>query len=164
MHPSTCPAAELRIETATMRALLDVLEREQHCLSHGDADGCAALLEQKATSVSLLASLASDRHRRLAALGFSANEKGMTDWLRSATEASVADWAALMAVTREAHECHRLNGLLLGQLAARNRQALAAMGALEALGGRATGGGLYGPGGQTDYGSPRHARVIGVIG
>ncbi len=138
-----------------MHALLAVLEREQACLSAGDAEGCAALLDDKATQVSALAALAADRHRRLAALGFSADEKGMADWLHLASAAESADWAALLAVTGDAHEHNRINGLLLGQLAARNRQAL------DALGMRKSGSGLYGPGGQTDYTAPRATRVIG---
>lgn len=151
------PAADLGAETAAMRSLVDVLEREQACLSAGDADGCAALLEEKARLVAALAGLAAERHGRLAALGFSADEKGMTDWLRSASLPDSAAWAELMTFTTAAHECNRVNGLLLSQLAVRNRQAL------DALGQRAAGAGagLYGPGGQADYTTPRGARVIG---
>ncbi len=157
MMPSSSPAAELGAETAAMRALLDVLEREQACLSAGDADGCAALLEEKARQVAALAGFAAERHRRLATLGFSADEKGMTDWLRTASEPDTAAWAELMSFTTAAHECNRVNGLLLSQLAVRNRQAL------DALGQRAAdaGAGLYGPGGQADFTTPRGARVIG---
>lgn len=155
MNPPSSPAATLTAETAAMHALLAVLEREQTCLSAGDAEGCAALLDAKARQVSALAALATDRHRQLAALGFSADENGMTGWLRKASDADGADWAALMAVTGDAHERNRVNGMLLGQLAARNRQAL------DALGMRQAGGGLYGPGGHTAYSAPRATRVIG---
>jgi len=60
-----------------------------------------------------------------------------------------------MAVTREAHELNRVNGVLMGQLATRNRRAL------EALGATGSGTALYGPAGQTDYAAPRAARVVG---
>ncbi len=149
------PAAELSEEAAAMRALSDLLGREQACLSAGDADGCAALLEEKAVLVAAMAGHASLRHRRLAEKGFPADEQGMRYWLATAPPAACAAWDALMAVTREAHELNRVNGVLLGQLAARNRRALEALGAA----GSATG--LYGPAGQADYAPPRAARVVG---
>lgn len=149
------PAAELVAETAAMRTLLELLQREQTCLSAGDADGCAALLEQKSTQVNALSALAAQRYRRLAALGFAADEKGMTDWLHASPEPLNSDWQALMDVARSAHELNRVNGMLLGQLAARNRLAL------DALGIRAAGSGLYGPGGQADYSRPHSTSVIG---
>ncbi len=155
MNQPSSPAAELSTETAAMHALLQVLEREQACLCAGDAEGCAALLDDKARQVSVLVARAADRHRRLAALGFSADEAGMSDWLHNAADTDVAQWASLMAVTGDAHERNRVNGLLLSQLAARNRQAL------DALNLRSSGTGLYGPGGQTDYAAPRATRIIG---
>ncbi len=155
MSPLPSPVAALPAETAAMRALLAVLEREQACLSAGDADGCAALLDDKAVQVGALTALAAQRHRTLASLGFAADEAGMTAWLRASSDGAPADWQALMAATREAHEINRVNGVLLAQLGARNRQAL------DALGVRASGGGIYGPGGQTAYAPPRATRVIG---
>ncbi len=155
MSAMPSPLAGLPDEAAAMRALLAVLEREQACLSRGDADGCAMLLGEKAVQVAALSSLAAERHRRLATLGYDADERGMTAWLRASVAGSVADWEALMAVTRDAHELNRINGLLLAQLAARNRQVL------DALGMRASGPGLYSAGGQADYATSRGARVIG---
>lgn len=149
------PAAELDAETRAMHALRLLLEREQACLSAGDADGCAALLEDKAVLVAAMAEHASLRHRRLAAAGFPADELGMRYWLASAPQAACAGWEALMAVTRDAHELNRVNGVLLGQLATRNRRALEALGAI------GSGPALYGPAGQADYAAPRTARVVG---
>lgn len=155
MNKLPSPLAGLSDEAAAMRALLAVLEREQACLAAGDADGCATLLDEKGTQVAALAALAAQRHRRLAMLGFAADERGMTDWLRASAGDSAPGWDALMAVTRDAHELNRVNGLMLAQLAARNRQAL------DALGMRASGPGLYSAGGQADYATSRGARVIG---
>lgn len=149
------PADELQAETEDMRALRALLEREQASLSAGDADGCAALLEEKARLVAAMAGHASLRHQRLATIGFAADEQGMQAWLAGAPEDVRSAWDALMASTRDAHELNRLNGLLLGQLATRNRRAL------EALGAVGTGPALYGPAGQTDYASPKAARVVG---
>jgi flagella synthesis protein FlgN len=149
------PATGLSAETDAMRALRALLEREQASLSAGDADGCAALLDEKARLVAAMAEHASRRHRQLFEAGFPADERGMQAWLAGAPPALCAGWEALMAVTRDAHELNRINGLLLGQLAARNRRALEALGAADA------GPALYGPAGQTDYAVPRTARVIG---
>lgn len=149
------PAAELHAEAAAMHALRSLLEREQASLLAGDADGCAALLEEKARRVAAMAGHASLRHQRLAALGFAGDEQGMQSWLGGAPQDACAAWEALMAVTREAHEANRLNGLLLGQLATRNRRALEALGALD------TSPALYGPAGQADYASPKAARIVG---
>ncbi len=158
MNPTSSPASGLKEETAAMLSLLDLLAREQACLAAGDADGCAALLEDKAAQVSGLTTLAAQRHRHLGALGFAASEEGMTDWLHAsqhAPNAAQGDWQTLMDAARAAHEANRVNGMLLGQLAARNRQAL------DALGMRAAAGGLYGPGGQADYAAPRATHVLG---
>jgi flagellar biosynthesis protein FlgN len=149
------PAAELDTEADTMRALRTLLEREQACLSAGDADGCAALLEDKAVLVAAMAEHAHLRHQRLAAAGFPANEQGMQHWLATAPQAACTDWEALMTITRDAHELNRINGMLLGQLATRNRRALEALGAI------GSGPALYGPAGQADYAAPRTARVVG---
>ncbi len=148
------PATELPLETAAMRALGALLAREQACLSAGDADACATLLEEKATLVAAVARHASVRHRLLAAAGFSADEQGMQQWLVTAPGAVRSAWETLMGVTREAHEHNRVNGMLLGQLAARNRRALDALGI-------GKGAGLYGPAGQAEAPALRAARVIG---
>ncbi len=149
------PADELQAETRDMRALCALLGREQASLSAGDADGCAALLEEKARLVAAMAGHASLRHQRLAAIGFAADEQGMQRWLAGASQQARCAWEALMGVTRDAHEANRLNGLLLGQLATRNRRALEALGAVGA------GPALYGPAGQADYTSAKAARVVG---
>lgn len=153
MNAATAPAAALPAETAAMQALLSLLQREQRCLADGDADGCAALLAAKAAQVAELSAFARERHRQLATLGLPADERGMQAWLAAAPGAA-DDWAALMAVARDAHELNRINGTLLGQLAARNRQALGALG----LGNDKA---LYGPGGQAEYRPPATARVVG---
>lgn len=150
-------AAALAREGTAMQALLDVLLREQACLVCGDAHGCAALLDDKARRVAALAVLAAERHQWLAASGFGADEDGMTAWLHTVASTSGETdvrhaWETLMAVTRAAHQHNGVNGVLLGQLAARNRQALAALSAVVP---HAAGDTLYGPGGQADL--PRRA-------
>ncbi len=150
------PADQLAVETAALRSLLALLQQEQSLLAAGDADGHACLLEDKASHVAELSQLANDRHRALGSLGFAASEAGMQHWLALSTDGTRASWQTLMSLARDAHEANRVNGLLLGQLQLRNRQALAALG-LDAS------SGLYGASGQTDLARPsvRAALVTG---
>ena len=150
------PADQLAAETAALRSLLALLRQEQRLLGAGDAEGHACLLEDKASQIAELSQLANDRHQALGSLGFAASEAGMQHWLAQSTEVTRARWQALMAVARDAHEANRVNGLLLGQLQLRNRQALAALG----LGASS---GLYGASGQAELtlASARAAVVTG---
>lgn len=155
MSYQPAPAAALLAETGAMQALLELLQHERACLASGDAAGCEALLDAKAARVNELSALARERYRQLEALGLPASEYGMQQWLAAAPPQAADDWQALMAVAREAHELNRVNGMMLGQLAAYNRQGLAALG----IGGQ--GDALYGPGGQSDYRPTASARIIG---
>lgn len=150
------PADQLDAETAALRSLLAVLRHEQTLLASGDVDGHAVLLEDKATHVAELSQLADERHRALGHLGFPASESGMRHWLALSPDCTRAEWEVLMSLARAAHEANRVNGLLLGQLQARNRQALAALGLGAASG-------LYGASGQAELGlqAARPARVTG---
>lgn len=122
------PIEHLNDEYATLFALLGVLRQEQSRLAAGDIAAHAPLLEEKAGLVARLSALAGQRHRRLAALGLPAEESGMHQWLATSSGETRAAWDELMALARDAHEANRVNGLLLGQLQARNRQAMAALG------------------------------------
>ncbi len=150
------PADHLDHETRALRALLGVLQQEQCCLSDGDIDAHTRLLEAKAHQVAALSRLADERHRALAQQGFPASESGMQHWLALSPDCTRDAWQALMTLARAAHEANRVNGLLLGQLQARHRQALTALG----LGASS---GLYGASGQAELALPaaRPARVTG---
>ncbi len=150
------PADHLDAETAALQALLAVLRQEQALLVAGDADGVASLLEHKATHVAELSRQSDQRHRALGSLGFAASEAGMQHWLASSPDAARTAWDTLMGLARAAREANRVNGLLLGQLQARNRQALAALGLGSASG-------LYGATGQAELGlhTARSARIAG---
>lgn len=150
------PADHLDAEISALQSLLAILRQEQTLLAVGDMDGHAGLLEQKATHVADLSRLADERHRALGNMGFPASESGMRHWLALSPDCTRAEWAALMSLARAAHETNRVNGLLLGQLQTRNRQALAALGLGAASG-------LYGASGQADLAlhAARPARVTG---
>ncbi len=148
------PADHLDAETSALRALLDVLQQEQVVLAAGDVDEHAGLLEHKASRVAELSQLANDRHRALGRQGFPASEAGMLHWLALSPDCTRAEWDVLMSLAREAHEANRINGLLLGQLQVRNRQALAALG----LG---SSSGLYGASGQAELAlQPARAALV----
>jgi len=150
------PADHLDAETSALQSLLAVLRQEQTLLAAGDVEAHTCLLEHKATQVAELSRLADERHRALGSMGYPASEAGMQHWLALSPDGTRAEWAALMSVARAAHETNRVNGLLLGQLQSRNRQALAALG----LGASS---GLYGASGQAELAlhAARPARVTG---
>lgn len=150
------PADHLDAETSALQSLLSVLRQEQTLLATGDVEAHACLLEDKASHVAELSQLAHDRHRSLGQLGFPASEAGMQHWLALSPDATRAEWNVMMSLARAAHEANRVNGLLLGQLQARNRQALTALG----LGASS---GLYGASGQSELAlhAARPARVTG---
>ena len=150
------PADHLDAESSALQSLLAVLQQEQTLLSAGDVEAHTGLLEDKATQVAELSRLADERHRALGKLGFPASESGMQHWLALSPDCTRAEWASLMSLARAAHETNRVNGLLLGQLQSRNRQALAALGLGAASG-------LYGASGQADLAlhAARPARVTG---
>ncbi len=150
------PDAQLDAEATVLQSLLLLLQQEQACLVDGDIDRQAGLLEAKAGCVAELSRLADQRHGALKSLGFSASEAGMQQWLAQAQVPVLHGWHALLSRVRDADELNRVNGLLLSQLQARNRQALAALG----LGASS---GLYGASGQAELVLPsaRPARVTG---
>ncbi len=150
------PADHLDAETSALQSLLAVLRQEQTLLAAGDVDAHTELLEHKAAQVAELSRLADQRHRALGSMGFPASEAGMQHWLALSPDGTRAEWAALMSLAHAAHETNRVNGLLLGQLQSRNRQALAALGLGAASG-------LYGASGQADLAlhTARPTRVTG---
>ena len=150
------PAEHLDAETAALQALLAVLRQEQALLVAGDADRYASLLDPKAAHVAELSQRADQRHRALGSLGFAASEAGMQQWLASSSDATRSVWDTLMELARTAHEVNLINGMLLGQLQARNCLALEILG-------RGNLSGLYSASGQTERIHPatRAARVTG---
>ncbi|MCG2582852.1 flagellar protein FlgN [Massilia sp. TS11] len=137
-----------------MHTLLDLLKQEQQCLIHADADGLEAITPQKTQYVLQMSDLAKQRHRALAGAGLPASDAAMATLFSQTPDPDAeAQWAALLALTREAKELNRVNGMLIGKQLSQTQQILAAM--------RPTNSpvpdpGLYGPGGQSSgFGASR---------
>src|SRR4051812_40006900 len=146
MHSSgISPADNLSKEGEATRSLLDLLKKEQAELIDANIEGLTALTEEKAKVVAHMAALAASRHQALVAAGYPAKEEGMQAWLQS-QEADTSDhesWTALLALTKEAKELNRVNGLLVNKHMVRNQ---AAMNVLRT---NTHGGNFYGPDGQS---------------
>lgn len=151
------PGAHLTQEQQATQALLAVLRQEQDRLIDADAEGLAALLEEKLRLVAGVTQLTLARHRALAAAGFDASETGMRAWVgkpAASVEAAQA-WARLLELAREAKEINRTNGMLINKQLARNQSALSI------LQGESQNGDFYGPNGQAASRTVSRSRVIG---
>ncbi|WP_034293343.1 flagella synthesis protein FlgN [Herbaspirillum sp. RV1423] len=142
---SPLPSHTLADEKRVTSRLVAALQHEQDLLSgNGDADKIPEIITDKANIVAEMAALADQRHKLLAAAGFTASENGMQSWVGQF--GSVEDkqiWEDLFALAQSARELNRLNGLLIGKQMAINQNAL------NILQGR-TNGTFYGPDGQSN--------------
>ncbi len=153
-HPNTT----LPAEQALIATLVALMKQEQQLLVDADADGLAALMPQKNQHVHQLAALSAERHRALANAGFRAGENGMEPWLASSgTPDARVQWEKLLALTAEAKELNRVNGMLINKQMAHNQ---AVLNALRTPAGAADAG-VYGPGGTTVAGGPSRRFVVG---
>lgn len=152
---SVSPLASLREEHVAMSSLLALIQREQGQLVVMDVDLLGALTTSKNLLVNQISALSVGRHAALAAAGFAPREDGMTAWLQQADAGDEANalWTALLAMTREAKELNRVNGMLI------NKHLVHTQSALQALRPAASGANTYGPSGQTMSG-PSSGRVV----
>jgi flagella synthesis protein FlgN len=150
-HPNSTLAAEQQL----IASLVELMKQEQELLVHPDADGLAALMPQKTQMVQQLAGLSAERHKALGAAGFAASEHGMEPWLSAnGAPTARAQWEQLLALTAQAKELNRVNGMLINKQLAHNRTALNALrGAADA--------GVYGPGGETVAGATSRRYAVG---
>lgn len=149
------PGTTLAGEQQLLASIVELLKQEQKLLVAADADALAALTPQKTKQVQELAALSAERHRLLGAAGFAAAEAGMVPWLDAHGDAAArGTWEAMLALTREAKELNRLNGVLINKHLAHNQQALAA---LQPPGSPAAA--VYGPAGQA-VGANRSKRFV----
>jgi flagella synthesis protein FlgN len=152
------PNKTLADEQQQIAALVELMKREQQLLIDADADGLAEITPQKAQLVQQMAKLATERHRALGAAGFAAAESGMEPWLAVSADAEVrAKWDRLLALTREAKELNRVNGMLINKQMAHTQNVLNAMRPPSA----SADAGVYGASGQTMTGGPSRRFVIG---
>ncbi len=155
----TQPTATLPAEYERISALVDLMKQEQQLLVAADALGVGELTSRKVTLVQELAQLSRERHAALGLAGYAASEAGMEPWLAAqGDEAARAVWAQLLALTANAKELNRVNGMLINRQMAHNQSVLNALrtpttGAAEST--------LYGAKGQTFGSAPSRRFVVG---
>lgn len=154
----TSPGTTLAFEQERITALTELMKQEQQFLVSADADGLEQLTPRKVALVQELAQLSRERHAALGSAGFAPSEAGMEPWLAArGDEAARSAWASLLALTVEAKELNRVNGMLVNRQLAHNQTVLNAL--------RTPAGGadqaLYGAKGQTFGGGPSQRFVVG---
>ena len=155
----TRPQATLPAEHERIAALVELMKQEQQLLVAADADALGELTPRKVALVQELAQLSRERHGALGGAGFMASEAGMAPWLAAqGDEAARAAWAQLLALTAEAKELNRVNGMLINRQMAHNQTVLNALRTPTAGAADAT---LYGAKGQTFGSAPSRRFVVG---
>lgn len=153
----TSPGATLRDEQQLIGSMVELMKTEQKLLVGADVDGLANLTPSKLQLAQRAALLSRTRHKALGAAGFTAAETGMEPWLAvSGSDDLRGQWNRLLTLTREAKELNRVNGMLINKQLAHTQTVLT-----ELRGPTANPGGVYGSGGQTQFGGPSRRFVIG---
>jgi flagella synthesis protein FlgN len=151
------PGATLRDEQQLIGTIVELMKTEQQFLVSADADGLSSLSPKKLQLAQKMAELSRLRHRALGAAGFLAAESGMEPWLAvGGNDELRSQWNHLLAMTREAKELNRVNGMLV------NKQMAHTQGMLNALRPAGNGGaGVYGPGGHAAPSGPSTRYLVG---
>nr|WP_198980435.1 flagellar protein FlgN [Herbaspirillum sp. ASV7] len=150
------PASQLNQEKGAMQRLIEKLRQEQALLSEASAEGMTEIISEKASIVAEMTTLAGNRHRQLAELGYTDDEAGMQKWMNEqGSDADKDIWADLFELAQDAKELNRVNGLLIGKKLSVNQNALTV------LQGKTGTGSFYGPDGQSSIKSS--GRRLGVV-
>ena len=150
------PASQLNQEKGALQRLIEKLRQEQALLSEASAEGMTEIISEKASIVAEMTTLAGNRHRQLAELGYTDDETGMQKWMNEqGSEADKDIWADLFELAQDAKELNRVNGLLIGKKLSVNQNALTV------LQGKSGTGSFYGPDGQSSIKSS--GRRLGVV-
>ncbi|MFJ3058430.1 flagella synthesis protein FlgN [Herbaspirillum sp. NPDC087042] len=150
------PASQLNQEKGAMQRLIEKLRQEQALLSEASAEGMTEIITDKAAIVAEMTTLAGNRHRQLAELGYVDDETGMQKWMNEqGSDADKDIWADLFELAQDAKELNRVNGLLIGKKLSVNQNALTV------LQGKTGTGSFYGPDGQSSIKSS--GRRLGVV-
>ncbi|MBV8624646.1 MAG: flagellar protein FlgN [Herbaspirillum sp.] len=150
------PASQLHQEKGALQRLIEKLRQEQALLSEASAEGMTEIITEKASIVAEMTTLAGNRHRQLAELGYADDETGMQKWMNEqGSDADKDVWADLFELAQDAKELNRVNGLLIGKKLSINQNALTV------LQGKTGTGSFYGPDGQSSIKSS--GRRLGVV-
>ena len=154
----TLPNATLPFEHERINALVELMKQEQQLLVAADAIRLDDITPRKVALVQELAQLSRERHAALGGAGFNAAEAGMEPWLAAhGDQAARSAWAQLLALTSEAKELNRVNGMLINRQMAHNQTVLNALRTPTA----APESTLYGAKGQTFGSAPSRRFVVG---
>ena len=152
------PITTVRDELSLFTTLMELMKREQQMLVAADTDALGTLTPQKAQLVAQMAALSKQRHAQLADAGHAPEDAGMQGWLEHAGDSAASDlWQDLLAITRQAKEINRVNGMLIAKQLTNTQTIINAMrtpaGAAETA--------VYGPTGQTSTTTTSRRVVIG---
>ncbi len=153
----TSPLTTLNDELALISSLVELMKQEQRHLVDIDVDSLSDLTPQKSQLVQDLAALAARRHGALGKLGMDASESGMQAWLATASSDANAQWRKLLAMTVEAKELNRVNGMLISKQMAHTQVIMQAMRTPTS----AADTNMYGPDGQATGPAPSRRYVVG---
>jgi flagellar biosynthesis protein FlgN len=119
------PAITFEKDAQLVGYLLTDLQKEQAALIASDIHAIEALVDKRLLLLQELSVAAKNRYDALAAHGFDASEKGMSDWLKvQAKPALTQAWRGFQKLLAQAKEMNRLNGILINRHAQRNQQIL----------------------------------------
>lgn len=152
------PTTTLHDEQQLIGSLIGLMKQEQQFLVSADTEGLATVTPQKAALVQQASELSARRHQALGAAGCAAGEAGMADWLAGhGDDGARALWRDLLALTGQAKELNRVNGMLVNKQMTNTQVILNAM-RTPAGGGDA---GVYGRSGQAAPAGPSRRFVVG---
>lgn len=134
----------LDAEANAVEHFVRLLGNEQRALQDGELEALPALTEEKTAAVGQLARLGHARNQLLQQAGLPADQAGLKAWAgKEPARTALID--RILALAAEARELNRLNGMLIANRLQQTQSAL------DILTRSKTGGGLYGPDGQTAH-------------
>lgn len=130
-------------EIALMTALTELLQKESTALIDNEISDLNQFTQEKSILVNQVNELERQRAAQLSHLGFANTLDGIERFLTQAGTHIQAEWQQLLALTEQAREGNRANGLLI------NRRLQQSQAGLNALQQNNPAGNLYGPSGQS---------------
>jgi len=137
--------ANLQLEQDAIKTFIDILEKEQNALVHGNIEDLDYFASQKTHITKKLADFGNKRDQYLTAKGLSLDTKCINNLLISENNntATGAIWTDLLQLAKTAKQLNQTNGAIITTRLQQSQQALAA---LQSAAGTVS---LYGPKGQT---------------
>lgn len=145
-------ASLLNSERSALRALKDLLTREQTTLVGSSLDDLVEIIDQKNATLASLEQQAKNRLGLLRQVGLPPNSD-TEDWLEKTLPGSVPAWREIAQLLDETRHLNQVNGELIQTRLRINQQALTV------LHNAAQSASLYGPDGQHNH--PGSGRILG---